>query len=64
MKLFTAEGAFGRIMGWITGLAVLAGCLSFLPSPFGLAGAFSSPPTPVVQDIAPVKLALMPALET
>jgi len=64
MRLFTAEGAFGRVMGWVTGLAVLAGCLSVLPSPFGLAGALSRPPAPVVRDVGPVTLAPMPTLES
>lgn len=64
MNLFTAAGAFGRVMGWITGLALLAGCLSFLPSPFGLAGALSPPPAPVVRDVGPVKLVPMPGLDT
>jgi hypothetical protein len=63
MKLFTSQGAFGRVMAWITGLAIVAGGLSFLPSPFGLAGAFASPPVPAVKAVGPVKLAALPPLE-
>lgn len=62
MKLFTSQGAFGRVMGWLTGLAVLAACLGFLPSPFGLVGALSRPPAPEVRDVGPVSLREMPAL--
>lgn len=63
MNLFTAQGAFGRVMGWITGLAILAGGLSFLPSAFGLAGAFSSPPVPEVKAVGPVKVAPLAPVE-
>jgi len=63
MNLFTAQGAFGRVMGWITGLAILAGGLSFLPSAFGLAGAFSSPPVPEVKAVGPVKVAVLAPVE-
>jgi hypothetical protein len=63
MNLFAAHGAFGRVMAWLTGLAVLAGVMAFLPSPTGMLGALSTPPALRVPAVGPVRLAPVAALE-